>query len=164
LSTILPTTTTQAIPLVHVTVIVNNITNHNNTNNFSGKTVNSKTKQQNTLNKRKFHLSQNEWNNIWNTCKKQNINRLFILFIKIYNRFKQFTTIQYIYITGYRAVLNILLNKNVWTFNQTLCLYVSLSNTQKHCTLLCQMYRGRRGRDRIVVGFITTYSISAYHH
>ena len=45
--------------------------------------------------------------------KKQNINRLFILFIKIYNRFKQFTNIQYIYITGYRAVLNILLNKNV---------------------------------------------------
>jgi len=24
--------------------------------------------------------------------------------------------------------------------------------------------RGRRGRDRIVVGFTTTYAISAYHH
>jgi hypothetical protein len=24
--------------------------------------------------------------------------------------------------------------------------------------------RGRRGRDRIVVGFTTTYVISAYHH
>ena len=24
--------------------------------------------------------------------------------------------------------------------------------------------RGRRGRDRMVVGFITTYAISAYHH
>ena len=24
--------------------------------------------------------------------------------------------------------------------------------------------QGRRGRDRIVVGFITTYAISAYHH
>jgi len=23
---------------------------------------------------------------------------------------------------------------------------------------------GRRGRDRLVVGFITTYAISAYHH
>jgi hypothetical protein len=23
---------------------------------------------------------------------------------------------------------------------------------------------GRRGRDRMVVGFITTYAISAYHH
>ena len=25
-------------------------------------------------------------------------------------------------------------------------------------------YRGRRGRDRVVVGFITTYAISVYHH
>jgi len=24
--------------------------------------------------------------------------------------------------------------------------------------------RGRRGRDRMVVGFITTYAISFYHH
>jgi len=24
--------------------------------------------------------------------------------------------------------------------------------------------RGRRGRDRMVVGFTTTYPISAYHH
>jgi hypothetical protein len=24
--------------------------------------------------------------------------------------------------------------------------------------------RGRRGRDRIVVGFTSTYAISAYHH
>ena len=24
--------------------------------------------------------------------------------------------------------------------------------------------RGRRGRDSMVVGFITTYAISAYHH
>ena len=24
--------------------------------------------------------------------------------------------------------------------------------------------RGRRGRDRLVVGFITTYAISDYHH
>jgi hypothetical protein len=24
--------------------------------------------------------------------------------------------------------------------------------------------RGRRGRDRMVVGFITTYAINAYHH
>jgi hypothetical protein len=28
-------------------------------------------------------------------------------------------------------------------------------------TFIC---RGRRGRDRMVVGFITTYAISAYHH
>ena len=25
-------------------------------------------------------------------------------------------------------------------------------------------HRGRRGRDRMVVGFATTYAISAYHH
>jgi hypothetical protein len=24
--------------------------------------------------------------------------------------------------------------------------------------------RGRRGRDRMLVGFTTTYAISAYHH
>ena len=27
-----------------------------------------------------------------------------------------------------------------------------------------QQIRERRGRDRIVVGFTTTYAISAYHH
>ena len=26
------------------------------------------------------------------------------------------------------------------------------------------MYRGRRGRDRMVVEFTTTYALSAYHH
>jgi len=30
-------------------------------------------------------------------------------------------------------------------------------------TLQCHVM-GRRGRDRIVVGFPTTYAISAYHH
>jgi uncharacterized membrane protein YhaH (DUF805 family) len=27
-----------------------------------------------------------------------------------------------------------------------------------------KLLRGRRGRNRVVVGFITTYAISAYHH
>jgi len=27
-----------------------------------------------------------------------------------------------------------------------------------------QTWRGRCGRNRMVVGFITTYAISAYHH
>jgi len=31
-------------------------------------------------------------------------------------------------------------------------------------TVTDQNLRGRRGRDRMVVGFITTYAISAYHH
>jgi hypothetical protein len=30
--------------------------------------------------------------------------------------------------------------------------------------ILLNTIRGRRGRDRTVVGFITTYAISAYHH
>jgi hypothetical protein len=31
-------------------------------------------------------------------------------------------------------------------------------------TLTFVLYRGRRGRDRMVVGFTTKYAISAYHH
>jgi hypothetical protein len=38
----------------------------------------------------------------------------------------------------------------------------SLSLVISHCNSL--LYRGRRGRDRMVVGFKTTYAISAYHH
>ena len=30
--------------------------------------------------------------------------------------------------------------------------------------LIIQMRWDRRGRDRMVVGFTTTYAISAYHH
>jgi hypothetical protein len=30
-------------------------------------------------------------------------------------------------------------------------------------TISCNL-RGRRGRDRMLVGFTTTYAISAYHH
>jgi hypothetical protein len=29
---------------------------------------------------------------------------------------------------------------------------------------LHKMYKGRRGRDRMVVGFTTTYVINDYHH
>jgi hypothetical protein len=31
-------------------------------------------------------------------------------------------------------------------------------------TSLCHRFSGRRGRDRVVFGFIITYAISAYHH
>jgi len=31
-------------------------------------------------------------------------------------------------------------------------------------TALTQLFRGRRGRDRMVVGFPTTRAISVYHH
>ena len=30
--------------------------------------------------------------------------------------------------------------------------------------MILKKHGGRRGRDRMVVGFITTYAISAYHH
>jgi len=35
----------------------------------------------------------------------------------------------------------------------------------KYIVSLCRnVLRGRRGRDRMVVGFTTTYALSAYHH
>ena len=42
-----------------------------------------------------------------------------------------------------------------------------MSNDEKSTTLGFQDKggkRGRRGRDRMIVGFTTTYAISAYHH
>ena len=29
---------------------------------------------------------------------------------------------------------------------------------------LTQYVRGRRGRERMIVGFITTYAVNVYHH
>ena len=49
----------------------------------------------------------------------------------------------------------------------TLCLlYISIL-TQLYVVCLfffLSLFRGRRGRDRMVVGFTTTHAISAYHH
>ena len=45
-----------------------------------------------------------------------------------------------------------------------ICLFIKkyFLNILNVCrTFIC---RGRRGRDRMVVGFITIYAISAYHH
>ena len=39
-------------------------------------------------------------------------------------------------------------------------MYSSCYNT----TNVIKKYRGYRGRDRMVVGFTTTYATSAYHH
>ena len=51
--------------------------------------------------------------------------------------------------------------RKVFTGCLTCCLYKHL----RLCRFFCkQVYRGRRGRDRMVVGFTTTYAISAYHH
>jgi len=41
---------------------------------------------------------------------------------------------------------------------------VSLLVVTQSMTLDFSKYRGRRGRDRMVVKFTTTYAISAYHH
>jgi hypothetical protein len=41
---------------------------------------------------------------------------------------------------------------------------ILLKVTLNIITLTNDMTRGRRGRDRMVVGFITTYAVSAYHH
>ena len=42
----------------------------------------------------------------------------------------------------------------------------TMTHTKSHVdnTMTHQIYRGRRGRVRMVVGHITTYAISAYHH
>jgi len=39
-----------------------------------------------------------------------------------------------------------------------------LLNTLLWSNLSSDMTGGRRGRDRMVIGFTTTYAISAYHH
>jgi len=39
----------------------------------------------------------------------------------------------------------------------------SLETTFRKC-IIFQTWRGRRGRDRMVVRFTTTYAISAYNH
>ena len=45
----------------------------------------------------------------------------------------------------------------------------SRKSKKNQLPLLCQLHilyllGGRRGRDRMVVGFTTTYAISAHHH
>ena len=37
-------------------------------------------------------------------------------------------------------------------------------NIKVNMLCLTKQFKGCRGRDRMVVGFITTYAISAYHH
>ena len=45
---------------------------------------------------------------------------------------------------------------NSWELKQATHLYQSIYLQRGH--------RGRRDRDRMVVGFTTTYAISVYHH
>jgi hypothetical protein len=39
-----------------------------------------------------------------------------------------------------------------------------VTNIRLRVSCLCLFKRGRRGDDRMVVEFTTTYAISAYHH
>ena len=41
---------------------------------------------------------------------------------------------------------------------------LQIHNTLYHLVFVTYDCRGHRGRDRMVVGFTTTYAISAYHH
>ena len=42
---------------------------------------------------------------------------------------------------------------------------ISVCKVVMRCYLIfTHLCRGHRGRDRMVIGFITTYAISAYHH
>jgi pantothenate kinase len=43
----------------------------------------------------------------------------------------------------------------------TTCIYIHITIINEICNLF---FRGHHGRDRIVVGFTTTYAINAYHH
>ena len=67
--------------------------------------------------------------------------------------------------TDRHDIIEILLKVAFITINLTLTLILEGA----YC-LLCIMLlyqsdiRGRRGRERMVVGFSTTYAISAYHH
>ena len=50
---------------------------------------------------------------------------------------------------------------------------ISIQNSKEHMRtnllgkllrIIFLLFGGRRGRDGMVVGFITTYAVSAYHH
>jgi len=47
------------------------------------------------------------------------------------------------------------------TTGHSIC--IVLTYMMIYCNV-CKWFWGRRGRDRMVVGFTTTYAISAYHH
>jgi len=43
-------------------------------------------------------------------------------------------------------------------------IYSSLGHIEDIQVTLIMIIRGRHGRDRMVVGFTTTYAFSVYHH
>ena len=71
-------------------------------------------------------------------------------------RSKQVTAIQYM-----GKLLNILLYRFTTTFHS---LHVTWIAQYQRPVVVSIVNWGRRGRDRMVVGFATTYAIIAYHH
>jgi hypothetical protein len=55
---------------------------------------------------------------------------------------------------------------NIMTADPKFGRYICYKLNQFSCIIFksCYSSRGRRGRDRMVVGFTTIYAISAYHH
>ena len=53
-------------------------------------------------------------------------------------------------------------------FLSFICIYIHCIYIHCICTVvgdpIIKREEGRRGRDRMVVGFTTTYAIGAYHH
>ena len=68
----------------------------------------------------------------------------------------------------------LLVTLNGWAYSEDRCIYVldTINRIVDRCHLtnpgkvqyLHNLKRGRRGRDRMIVEFTTTYAIRAYHH
>jgi hypothetical protein len=90
-------------------------------------------------------------------------NKILIKFISIFRGRNGVAIVWYSYIYIYIYML--------YQCNQSLQKYLvfifpfkSHAFCQWNQYYLLECYRGRRGRDCMVVGFTTTYAISAYHH
>ena len=80
-------------------------------------------------------------------------------------------TEQFINWSDYVICINVHSNSPVWYMCQAIRINIGITQWLRHSNLKCQLHtlslyviKGRRGRDRMVVGFTTTYAISAYHH
>ena len=56
------------------------------------------------------------------------------------------------------TILILIINAYGYLEKNIFCLFMY------YCIVSALVFRGRRGRDLIVVGFTTTNAISAYHH
>jgi len=61
-----------------------------------------------------------------------------------------------------KSVLRLVYTRKINRIPQITYCFCSIRH---HCShLAINLNRDRRGRGRMIVGFITTYAISAYHH